>query len=168
MKNMKKLHLCIATLILTLFGTTFSFANEYKAGPSGGFKKTPFSNSVGGNFDYVDSVTICSSDALNSVQMNYINLNNQQYSSIKRGGTGGSCYTFNIISGDYITKISGRYGDFVDYIQIQTYYGHSYEWGGDGGHPFTYEAPINTQIIGFHGRSGGRYIESIGVYYRDL
>ena len=67
---------------------------------------------------------------------------------------------------EFITGISGRAGDNVDSLVIQTIKQSSPRYGGNGGRiEFSYNAPEDTEISGFMGRAADR-IDAIGVLLR--
>jgi hypothetical protein len=82
------------------------------------------------------------------------------------GGRGGTYYVLTLQPGDYITGISGKYGTFVDSIQIHTNQRVSRRYGGPGGSAdYIYEAPSGWEVAGFCGRAG-TYLDAIGVVLR--
>jgi hypothetical protein len=85
------------------------------------------------------------------------------------GGGGGEERVFELEPGEYITAITGRYGNNVDSVVIHTSEGRqSTRFGGSGGLAnFSYEAPYGYEIAGFQGRAG-RYIDALGVILRPI
>jgi hypothetical protein len=86
------------------------------------------------------------------------------------GGGGGSPSTFLLdhASGEFITGISGRYGDYVDSLTVQTNKPRTFTVGGSGGSAsYTYTAPPGFQIAATVGRSGD-YNDAIGVVLAPL
>jgi hypothetical protein len=68
--------------------------------------------------------------------------------------------------GEYITQVTGRHGDIIDYLQIQTSTGQSYQFGGSGGqNQFNLNVPYGKQVVAFYGGLGG-HLHNIGCYYR--
>jgi len=74
------------------------------------------------------------------------------------------------VQGEYITKITGKTGKYVNSIRIYTNKKTSPTYGlgkGDwsGGRSFTITAPSGKEIVGFYGRSG-KYVDAIGAVIR--
>jgi Jacalin-like lectin domain len=87
---------------------------------------------------------------------------------LPHGGPGGQPPdppALNLAEGEFITKIEGKCGQFVDSLTIYTNRGQTYSLGGSGGSYFGYEAPQGYEIAGFIGRSK-RLIDAIGVVLR--
>jgi Jacalin-like lectin domain len=88
----------------------------------------------------------------------------------KHGGDGGSEARLGLRSGEFITEISGRSGEFVDSLTIETNLGTRIGFGGPGGGPVEgYELPPDTEslqeVVAFFGASG-TLIDRIGVHTR--
>lgn len=69
-----------------------------------------------------------------------------------------------LMPGETITSVSGRGGDFIDNITIQTSLGKVYTFGGPGGSPFSLYVPAGKTIIAFGGSTGG-HLHSLFCYY---
>jgi hypothetical protein len=68
--------------------------------------------------------------------------------------------------GEVITSISGRHGDVIDFMQIQTSSGQTYQFGGSGGsHQFNIAIPYGKTVMAFYGGLGG-HLHNIGCYYK--
>ncbi|GGR14133.1 jacalin-like lectin [Deinococcus ruber] len=64
---------------------------------------------------------------------------------------------------EWITVISGRYGQTVDSLRLETNLGRSAEFGGKGGdHAFQYDIPAGLKLAGFFG-SAGYLLDALGV-----
>jgi hypothetical protein len=88
----------------------------------------------------------------------------------KHGGDGGLETRFGLRSGEFITEISGRSGQFVDSLTIETNLGARIGFGGSGGGPVEgYEFPPDTEspqeVVAFFGASGV-FIDRIGIHTR--
>jgi len=70
----------------------------------------------------------------------------------------------NFETGEVIIEVCGRYGDFIDQLDIKTNLGHTIRVGGNGGTPFRYSIPQSSQIVGFYGGVGS-CLHNIGIYY---
>jgi hypothetical protein len=90
----------------------------------------------------------------------------------KHGGDGGSEEPgLGLRSGEFITEISGRSGQFVDSLTIETNLGARIGLGGLGGGPVEgYELPPDTagtqEVVAFFGASG-TLLDRIGIHTRQ-
>jgi hypothetical protein len=66
----------------------------------------------------------------------------------KHGGGGGTLHVFELAENEFITKVSGKYGDYIDSMTIETNLKISPTYGGSGGGP-TFEFSLNT-LTGFN------------------
>ena len=144
-------------------------AGAHVAGPSGGSGGAEFEDVVPDKVRGVLSISVCSGDLIDSIQMTVLNRFREMVIYAKHGGDGGSCQTLVLSSGEFITEISGRSGQFVDSLVIRTNLGAVLTAGGTGGSlPFRYTAANDrVQIVGFMGRSGD-FLDAFGVVYRQL
>lgn len=87
------------------------------------------------------------------------------------GGGGGQASVFTLEDGEYLTEVSGKYGDFIGQITLKTNKGKTATYGAAGGNTgsnnFNWEAGSGKAIIGFYGKAGG-YIDSLGVMVSDI
>jgi len=90
----------------------------------------------------------------------------------KHGGDGGKEEVpgLGLRSGEFITEISGRSGEFLDSLTIETNLGVRRGFGGPGGGPVEgYELPPDTErpqeVVAFFGASG-TLIDRIGIHTR--
>ena len=155
----------ISTLLISdVFASgSFSFC-----GPSGGFGGNYFSDgTTGGQFSSDNrrlvEVRIRSGIFIDAIQTVYENAVGQKITSPRHGGTGGKLSVFKLAPGEYITRISGKYGRFIDSLLIETNKGRAQGFGGTGGAGnYTYKVPPGSRIHGFFGRSG-KFLDAIGV-----
>jgi jacalin-like lectin domain-containing protein len=137
-------------------------------GSSGGVGGNYFSDGqAGGQFSSGDrrltEVRIRSGVFIDAIQLVYEDVIGQKIISPMHGGTGGTLSVFKLAPGEYITRISGKYGWYIDHLLIETNKGKAKGWGGTGGSAnYTYTAPPGSSIHGFFGRSG-TFIDAIGV-----
>jgi hypothetical protein len=127
----------------------------------------------GGGSEFYDSenrginvveVRVWAGEMVDAVQMIFED-NGRRISAPKHGGGGGRLNTFRLQRGEYITGISGRYGDYIDSIQIHTNRNTSPTYGGrGGGRNFNIDVPRDEQAVGFAGRAG-KYVDAIGLVY---
>ena len=116
----------------------------------------------------VTEVHIRSGDHVDSVQLLYTLADGNTQMGTRHGGSGGQLNVFRLDSDEYITGISGRYGDIIDSICVQTNKRTSSTFGGRGGRQdFRVEVLAGNQGIGFTGRAGD-YLDAIGLTYTPL
>jgi hypothetical protein len=81
------------------------------------------------------------------------------------GGTGGNSNAFRLEEDEYVTGISGRFGDYLDSLKIHTNLRTSPQFGGSGGRQdFRIDVPAGNRAVALIGRSG-RYLDAIGLSY---
>jgi hypothetical protein len=113
----------------------------------------------------VREVHIYSGAYVDAVQMQYSLPDGRTLMGPRHGGPGGQLSIFNIDSDEIILGISGRYGTFIDSLQISTTKRNSPVFGGSGGaREYRINIPDGNQAIGFVGRSGD-YLDAIGLSY---
>ncbi len=131
----------------------------------GGRGGNPFTDSgipYGGR---VSEVHVFSGDYIDAVQMVYTLANGQIQAASRHGGTGGRQNIFRLDSDEYIVGLSGRYGEYLDSIQIHTNKRTSPLYGGDGGRQdYQVSVPSQNYAVGFSGRSG-KYLDALGLIY---
>lgn len=143
-------------------------------GPSGGEGGSVLVDSpiLDSSLTRVSEIRVCAGTYVDSVQIVHqllpgapAGLGGTSFS--RHGGPGGTCRTFTIKPGDFVTRIDGRYGRFVTrlcvYTQNEGMLGCSGSGGGQG--TYQYLAPPGMEIAGFGGRSG-RFLDAIGVIFR--
>jgi hypothetical protein len=65
------------------------------------------------------------------------------------------------------SRISGRCGNFVDSLQIQTNLQLFNKSGGQGGaNEYRFQAAHGEEFVGFHGKAGN-FIDAVGVMVRN-
>lgn len=136
-------------------------------GPSGGTGGIEFKDENFRRQSRISSITIWHGAFIDGIAFTIADWNSGKViKTVMHGGTGGQPTSFKLQRDEYITKIEGRYGKYVDGIRIHTNFRRMPWFGGNGGKiPFTYEAPEGHKIIGFCGR-GGSFIDSLGVLIR--
>ncbi|KAF5344583.1 hypothetical protein D9758_013885 [Tetrapyrgos nigripes] len=130
---------------------------------------------TGGNaFDMLDtvgdplttrltSITVDSGSAIDAIECKF-QVGNKTVSSGKKGGSGGSAHTFELRSGEQITRIEGRANTEMCKLQFFTNQGRSSDvYGSDTGDPFVWLPPSYdpnnpgaevTGLVCFEGASG--------------
>lgn len=151
----------IALYVLSLpvaYAETFTFL-----GSSGGAGGNYFSDPQIGGLRVVE-VRIRSGAYIDAIQFVYEQkVTKQIIEGKKHGGSGGTLSVFKLQPDEYITRITGKHGNFVDSLQLVTNKGRTKGWGGTGGSVhYTYSAPPGTEIHGLFGRSGA-FLDAVGV-----
>jgi hypothetical protein len=123
----------ISSPVRDAFASTFSYC-----GPSGGVGGNFFSDlSISGEHSSDDrklvEIRIRSGDFIDGIQTVYENQIGQRFESPWHGGTGGNLSVFKIDPDEYVTRISGKYGWYIDHLEIVTSKGRNKGWGGMGG-----------------------------------
>lgn len=137
---------------------------EFFGGPGGQYFQDP---AVGAG-TRVSELRVRSGAWIDAVQLVYAGPDGQEYPLVRHGGNGGTPHSFRLEPGEYITALSGRYGHYVDSLQIHTNRRDSEVYGGSGGgFDFRIEAPTGMQIAGLAGRSG-IYLDAIGAVFSPV
>ena len=116
----------------------------------------------------IAEVRVWTGDLVDSIQMIYMLPDGRIVEGQRHGGSGGNAYSFPLETNEYIIGISGRYGDRIDSVRIQTNRRTSQLFGGRGGNrDFRVNVPGGCQAIGFAGRAG-QYLDAIGLTYMQF
>jgi hypothetical protein len=144
------------------------------AGPSGWGGGEAFNDYdvIGSNT--IQEVRIHSGNYIDSIEVIYSNRqidttvpSNQNSQGGKHGGEGGNLSILRLQPDEYITKVGGRHGSFIDSLYFETSAGQTLVAGAEGGElNFLFETAQNSQIQGFFGQAG-MYIDAIGVIFRS-
>jgi hypothetical protein len=106
---------------------------------------------------------------LNQLIFHYTSITNGD-GAITLGGfdPGSSHDQFTLANGEEIRSLKGRYGSFVDSIQIITSlqtFPASGSFGGPGGaSAYSFSVPKGERLVGLFGRAGG-WMDALGVVY---
>ena len=113
-------------------------------------------------------VNVFAGDLVDAVQVTYILSDGRTLNSPRYGGSGGERHVFRLDSDEYITGLSGRYGQSIDSLRIQTNKRNSPVFGGRGGNRnYSLELETGNYAVGFIGRAG-EYLDAIGLTYLPL
>jgi hypothetical protein len=158
--KMRRFPLTILLLSAMIVGTS-SALEIYILGPSGGEGGEGFTDEIYDIHETSD-LYIWTGSVVEGVTLK----RGEEAVGYSHGTFKGTMHTFTLQQGEYITGISGKYGRFVDSIQIHTNRRVSPRYGGPGGSAeYIYEAPNGWEVAGFCGRSGD-VIDAIGVVLR--
>ena len=98
---------------------------------------------------------------IDAIEASWVTSDGKTITGARHGGSGGSESVITLQEGEYINRIQGRAGAYIDQLMFYTNLDHQYgPFGGDGGNPFAIE---NICVGGFFGR-GGRLLDAIGVF----
>ena len=139
-------------------------------GPLGGSdKKTP----VGPQFNdpnfRISGMTVWCSDGVNSLQLHYVDKNdNTPFDGNQVGGGGGAKVEIRFGAGENLTAIDIRAGHWIDALTFYTSTGAQYTFGGTGGAPvgtLGVDNPSNQSIfdlaVGF-----GAFLKNLTIFYQ--
>ncbi len=116
----------------------------------------------------VAEVHVRSGDHVDSVQMLLALPDGRTIMTPRHGGSGGRLDIFRLDPGEYVTGLSGRCGDVIDSLRIQTNRRTSQLFGGRGGdRDFVIGVPAGTQAVGFTGRAGD-FLDAVGLAYATI
>lgn len=138
----------------------------YSAGPSGGRGGMNFKDRPPQGKSRVVEIIIRAGTFIDSVQFIHENDRGRKIPLGKHGGDGGELYRLKLENGEYVTRISGRYGRFIDSIRIHTNFRTYPRYGGAGGSgAYSLKSPKDAEIVGIFGREGV-FIDAIGILCR--
>jgi len=116
----------------------------------------------------VSEVRIQSGERIDSVQMVYELPDGRTVAGTRYGGSGGRLSVFRLDPDEYITGLSGRYGETIDSMRIETNKRSSNLYGGRGGNAdYRIDVPSGNYGVGFAGRAGD-YLDAIGLICTPL
>ena len=116
----------------------------------------------------IAELRISASDLVESLQTVYVLTDGRTVEGTRYGGSVGRQRIFRLDADEYITRISGRYGNVINSLQIQTNKKTSPLYGGPGGGDvFLIEVPTGSRVVGFAGRSGA-LVDAIGLTYAQV
>jgi hypothetical protein len=166
-RSAKNRMMCFFVVLLSI--GFLGFAQEPTAtSVAGGSGGTSFSDSNISPGTRIIEVQIFSGKVLDAIQITYQLQDGRTMTGARHGGSGGQAAVFRLDSDEYITGISGRYGQYLDSLSIQTNKRTSPVYGGSGGtQSYRIDVPYRNQAIGFIGRSG-QYVDAMGLLYSPI
>ena len=137
---------------------------SFQSGPCGGTGGNTFTDDIPADGVKIASIDIRHGNFIDAVTLNY----SDSTSSGRHGGGGGVSETVTFESDEYLTEISGRYGNVVDSLLIRTNVQTFGPFGGNGGaRDYRCQVPEeNMEIIGLFGSSGS-FLDAIGIIARQ-
>ena len=113
----------------------------------------------------ITQVRVRAGERVDAVQAVYLLSDGRTVEGTLHGGTGGNVSSFQLDRDEYIIGLSGRCGDRIDSVRIQTNKRSSQDFGGRGGsQEYRIDVPAGNEAIGFTGRSG-KYLDAIGLIF---
>lgn len=110
----------------------------------------------------ISKINIRSGDSIDSIQF-FMTDGMQMYELEKLGGNGGKAGEFVVPQGQYITEITVCHQPYCEGLQFKTNGGVTSQMFGKGRGTKTV-IPVNGNLIGYGGRSGG-LIDAIQFFY---
>lgn len=118
----------------------------------------------------LDSIRVRSGSWLDAIELGYRISDSSETRYVSCGGQGGAeGGSLKLEPGEYITRVRGRYGLYVDLLIVETNLGRVKEFGSVRGNPprhFDYRVPPGMAITGLTVNSGD-YVDAIGVVVRQ-
>ena len=148
-------------------GSAYSVTKEALTGGQGGIG---FKDTIDPDYE-ISEIKIWSGRYIDAIQLIWRKRSDNSHIIVgqKHGGPGGTLskgslgLDLKLKPGEYIIAVSGKSGNYVDSMQIQTNKQLYHRNGGQGGaNDYVWQAPAGQQIIGFWGRSGS-YIDALGA-----
>jgi hypothetical protein len=116
----------------------------------------------------ISEIRVGAGKNIDSIQAVYVLKDGRTLEGPVHGGRGGNFNVFRLNPGEYITGLSGRYGEYIDSLSIQTNQRVSPVFGGLGGsRNFSISIPQGNMLVSLAGRSGER-LDSISLYYAPI
>ena len=163
------MQVCVMTSLAIVLESTFTFSQQSgSTSIAGGRGGNSFSDPQPAAGARVTEVRIWSGEGIDAIQMVYTTVSGSSAMAVHHGGSGGRLSVFRLDADEYITGISGRYGEVIDSVRIHTNKKTSPLYGGSGGErEYQVEVPSGTEALGFTGRSADR-LDAIGLTYAPL
>jgi len=159
----------VVVLILFLAAVSPFFGQETtQTDVQGGSGGTSFAETMIQSGGRIVELHVYSADWIDAIQIWYEMPDGRIIFGQRYGGPNGKETVFRLDSNEYITGISGRYGDYLDSITVKTNKRTSPRFGGAGGkRDYRLDVAQGSQTVGFVGRSG-QYIDAIGLITAPL
>jgi len=144
----------------------FEYEQEGPVGGTGGGPVPPWAMPVDG---VITLVEVKYGLYLNQLVFHYTSSSNGD-GAITLGGydPGSNHVQFSLAKGEEVHSLQGRYGSYVDSIQVITStrtYPPAGSYGGAGGAaPYVFNVPKNGRLAGLFGRAGA-WMDALGVVY---
>lgn len=141
--------------------------DTFRCGCSGGLGGVEFSDDALPDEGKVVEVVVYHEARVSGVQLAYEGPDGSRHDLELHGSKRGEASRVLLDADEYISSISGRYGERVNLLAIGTSKQESASFGKvNEGPSFSYQAPAGMEIAGFFGRCGTE-IDAIGVILRS-
>jgi hypothetical protein len=148
----------VLSCVLPLFAQEGIQTEVYGGGGGSSFSETMLQSA-----GRIAEIHVFSGDWVDAIQIIYALPDGKTVSGRRFGGNNGKEGIFRLDADEYITSISGRYGDYIDSVVFQTNRRSSARFGGSGGRQdYRVNVPAGFQAAGITGRSA-RYLDAIGL-----
>jgi hypothetical protein len=116
----------------------------------------------------LSEIRVRTGQRIDGIQAVYVLKDGRKLEGPMHGGNGGSLNVFRLNPDEYITGLTGRYGETVDSLTIQTNQRSSQVFGGSGGgRNFKISIPRDNMAVSLAGRSG-EYLDAISLNYAPI
>jgi hypothetical protein len=160
-----KIGICFLIIGTASLGIGQTVTQTEIAGGNGG---SPFIDQNIPSGARVLEILISAGGQVDSLQMTYEVENRRVVQGIRHGSPGWNPDSFRLDSDEYVTGISGSYGQQIESMRIHTNKRASPIYGRPGwNREFRIDVPSGYQAVGFAGRSGS-YINAIGLIYAPI
>jgi hypothetical protein len=138
---------------------------EDETGIAGGTGGTPFGDRDIPAGARIVEVRVQAGEWVDAVQAVFMLSDGRTVQGTRHGGSGGNVGVFRLDRDEYVIGLSGRCGERIDSLRIQTNKRTSQVFGGRGGsQDYRIDVPAGNQAVGFTGRSG-QYLDAIGLIF---
>ncbi|PHN01580.1 RICIN domain-containing protein [Flavilitoribacter nigricans] len=171
---MKKLIYLFSTLSMMILLTVQLNAQDLSfSPPEGGYGGQRFTIPANvtqdnvQNFKKITRISIKHGKYIEQIRVTWLT-----YGGYRSGGAGGEVYGnwshIDLQDGEYITRVSGTSGRFINSLAFHTNKRRIIgSFGQRDGKSFMIHVPSGQQVIGFHGRSG-QLIDQFGLAYKTI
>lgn len=139
----------------------------FLCGPSGGFEsRTKWDTNKIEDNERISKVTVWHGGFIDAIMLTKSGPSGEKDMD-KHGGKDGTAKSWDVVEGNPINRVIGRWGGVVEWLRMFNDYDRM-TWGkeNESKPTFEYVAPSGFEIIGFWGYSNGVYIDSLGVQLR--
>ncbi|THU90298.1 mannose-binding lectin [Dendrothele bispora CBS 962.96] len=115
----------------------------------------------------LQEIRVWSGEYVNAIELKY-NFRGNTFTTGRYGGQGGILNTFELAAGEFVVKIEGHAGWYIDHLRFTTNTGRqSKRFGGRRGKPFLWSPPQDIGAVGLGWFSGasGDYVDSLTPYF---
>jgi hypothetical protein len=116
----------------------------------------------------ISEVRVRAGNFIDSIQAIYTLKDGRTFEGPVHGGQGGKLSVFRLNPDEYITGLSGRFGEYIDSMTIQSNQRSSQAFGGSGGRRnYSISVPQGNMAVSLAGRSA-EYLDSISLNFAPI